>query len=81
MFLSFAVTSLSAIAITRNCSECSLYGLYEKSGDFFINNDKAALNELYDMLELHESYLVEMRRNILHKINKLNKQDSAISEK
>ncbi|MFP3952180.1 MAG: hypothetical protein ACLFVP_08610 [Candidatus Bathyarchaeia archaeon] len=52
-------------------SDCPILEQYKHSEKLFRNGDVEALLKLYDMLELHEAYLGEMRRNILSKINKL----------
>ena len=51
--------------------DCSILNQYQLSETFIKEGDVGKVRELYDMLELHESYLTEMRRDILKKLNKM----------
>jgi hypothetical protein len=52
-------------------TECPILNQYLQNEAFIKEGNEGKLRELYDMLELHESYLTEMRRDILKKINKM----------
>ena len=50
-------------------ADCSLLNQYNKSEDMINNGEGENLWKLYDLLELHEAYVSEMRRDILKKLN------------
>ncbi len=52
-------------------ASCNLLQQYMKSEELYKKGDTVAMNELYNLLELREAYLIEMRKNILTKLNNM----------
>jgi hypothetical protein len=51
--------------------ECKIREQYRKAKQLYKEGDIAGLREISNLLELHESYMVEMRRDVNKKLVEL----------
>jgi len=51
--------------------DCQIRAQYRKAKQLYKEGDIAGLREISNLLELHESYMVEMRRDVKKKLVEL----------